>query len=163
MATPFDISVKTFKRHQIKRNPVSIFANNAGLFLLLSLWFYTVVAKFADLKLFENQMQQMPFNDLVKLMITYTVPALEIITILLLILGKRFPGLILSLLLLLSFTIYITLVLSHFFPKTPCSCGGLISTMSWKMHFWFNLMFIVINVYCLIYIKRKGGSQAGRK
>ncbi|MCX3265632.1 hypothetical protein OQZ29_12800 [Pedobacter agri] len=105
----------------------------------------------------------MPFNHSIKLMITYTVPALETITMLLLILGKRFSGLVLSLLLLLSFTIYIILVLSHFFPKTPCSCGGLISTMSWKMHFWFNLMFIVINVYCLIYIQRKGGSQAQQR
>lgn len=161
METRSDTSLKIFKRYQINSNSAGRFANNVGLFLLISLWFYTVLAKITDLRLFQYQMQQMPFNHFIKLLITYTVPALETITMLLLILGKRFSGLVLSLFLLLGFTTYIILVLSHFFPKTPCSCGGLISTMSWKMHFWFNLMFIVINVYCLIYIQRKGGSQPG--
>ena len=139
----------------------SHYIRSAGLFLLILLWSYAVFVKLADLTLFQRQMHQQPFRGGVTLMLIFAVPILEAAAAILLVLNKRKLGLWISLLLLLAFTGYVILVLADFFPNTPCSCGGLISKMTWKTHLWFNVFFIVFNVYCLFFEhKRKGGREA---
>lgn len=139
----------------------SYYIHSAGLFLLILLWSYAVFVKLADLTLFQRQMHQQPFRRGVTLMLIFAVPILEAAAAILLILNKRKWGLWISILLLLAFTGYVILVLADFFPNTPCSCGGLISKMTWKTHLWFNVFFLVFNVYCLFFEhKRKGGREA---
>lgn len=125
--------------------------NAIGIHLLIALWSYAFIVKVADLAHYHNQMNEQPFSPGFILSLTYLLPLLEGLVALLLILNKQMAGLSLSLLLLLAFTVYVLLVLGHYFPHTPCSCGGFISKMSWKNHLWFNLGLIALNGFCFYY------------
>jgi hypothetical protein len=35
------------------------------------------------------------------------------------------------------------------FGRIPCSCGGLISSLSWTQHLFFNLFFLLANAIVL--------------
>ncbi|KQM65202.1 hypothetical protein ASE74_10040 [Pedobacter sp. Leaf216] len=158
-------TIKDTGKYSVKSSgakfPTCSYLNSLGLFLLILLWSYALFIKLADLALFQRQMHQQPFSSAVILVLIYVVPILEASTVILLILNQRKPGLLISLLLLFGFTIYVILALSHFFPKIPCSCGGMISKMSWKTHFWFDIFFMVINANCLfVELKKKGGRRA---
>ncbi|MFC3560193.1 MauE/DoxX family redox-associated membrane protein [Pedobacter jamesrossensis] len=127
-------------------------------FVLIVIWCYAVFAKLSDLRLYQNQMEQQPFSHGVKTLLTYLVPFLELAAAVLLIANKSKLGLWVSFSLLFAFTIYIILILTHFFPSTPCSCGGFISKMSWEKHLYFNGILICFNMFCLYwFIKKKGG------
>ena len=129
--------------------------NTVGIFLLTLLWSYAVFAKLADLKLYQLQMKEQPFPYFIQQLLTFLVPILELTTATLLILNKHKWGLWLSLSLILGFTIYIIMILIHFVPNAPCSCGGFISKMSWEGHLYFNLLLFSINLSCLIKIIKK--------
>ena len=55
-----------------------------------------------------------------------------------------------SLALLTLFTGYIAAILLHFFPRTPCSCGGIFRNLSWQQHFWVNLGLITLTTLALL-------------
>jgi len=118
------------------------------------LWSYAVWVKLADLAHYQQQVLRQPFAPVVNLLLTYFIPIAEAAVAGLLIFNYSRPGLWLSLLLLVSFSIYILLILMHFYAKVPCSCGGFISKMSWQHHFMFNLCLIAINTYCLDYLNQ---------
>lgn len=61
---------------------------------------------------------------------------------------------ILSTLLMTAFTIYIVLIISGYFPKVPCTCGGVIRALGWKAHLVFNLIFLSAAILAL-YSTRK--------
>jgi hypothetical protein len=71
---------------------------------------------------------------------------LEIGIVILLTLPKtRILGLYSSVTLLSLFTIYLIGIIS--FSKTlPCGCGGVISTLSWKGHIFFNIAFVILTL-----------------
>jgi hypothetical protein len=57
-------------------------------------------------------------------------------------------GLLASFGLMTVFTIYIAYMLltsSHL----PCSCGGVISKLSWKEHLWLNVLLSVLAAFSL--------------
>ncbi|WP_425568840.1 MauE/DoxX family redox-associated membrane protein [Pedobacter jeongneungensis] len=139
------------------------YLNTAGVLLLIVLWSYAVFAKLADLELYKRQMVEQPFSPNIILVLTYLVPSLELLSATLLILNKHKLGLWISLVLLIGFTIYITLILSHVFPKVPCSCGGFISKMSWKNHLYFNMLLICFNIFCLYWFTKKERRLTGKE
>ncbi len=63
-------------------------------------------------------------------------------------------GYLLSFLLLLLFTAYIILMFA-LSPYLPCSCGGLIESLSWGQHILFNLVFMVISLVLFINQNKK--------
>jgi len=123
--------------------------SRVSILLLIMLWSYAFFIKLADFNLYRVQMQDQPFPTVFNTILIYTLFPVEGLTALLLILNKQIAGLWLSILLLLVFTWYILIITLHYFPDTPCSCGGFISKMSWKNHLWFNLGLIAINGFCL--------------
>ncbi|MEO8583413.1 MAG: MauE/DoxX family redox-associated membrane protein [Flavitalea sp.] len=52
--------------------------------------------------------------------------------------------------LLIFFTLYI-IWMFRFYSSAPCSCGGVLSEMSWKPRLLFNLFFIGIGLTPLMY------------
>ncbi|QPH38652.1 MauE/DoxX family redox-associated membrane protein [Pedobacter endophyticus] len=137
--------------------------NTVGILLLTLLWSYAVFAKLADLKLYQLQMKEQPFSYLIQQLLTFLVPILELTAAALLIFNKHKWGLWLSLSLILGFSIYITLILTHVFPNAPCSCGGFISKMSWEGHLYFNMLLFSINLGCLIKIIKKERRLSGKE
>jgi hypothetical protein len=76
--------------------------------------------------------------------LAWFIPSLEIaIAATLLIPRTRVAGLWAAFGLMLVFSIYVY-VLAHFYRFPGCSCGGIISQLNWKQHFYFNVGFTLL-------------------
>jgi putative oxidoreductase len=132
-----------------------ILALNCCTFLLVLLWIYTAISKLSNLSEFERQLSKQNFNHPLQITLRWLIPFSEILAVLLLIFSKtRAMGMLLSLLLMVAFTGYIGLALLGLYEKRPCSCGGVISIMTWNQHFLFNLFFLTI-AFIGIWCERK--------
>jgi hypothetical protein len=106
--------------------------------LLLVLFIYTALSKLLDFDKFKYQIGQSPFITNISWLVIWSIPLAEIITSILLIFKRtRLAGLYLSFFLMLLFTGYVFIML-RYSSYLPCSCGGVLSIMSWKQHFIFN-------------------------
>lgn len=114
-------------------------------FLLILLWIYAAVSKLTDYPLFENQLSKQPLPAWSIGILAWLLPAIEITAALLLAFSRtRRLGFFISLLLLLSFTLYTGFALSGAYGSIPCSCGGIFSFMGWKGHFVFNAIAMLL-------------------
>ncbi|MFD2584207.1 MauE/DoxX family redox-associated membrane protein [Pedobacter vanadiisoli] len=127
----------------------------SAAFILL--WVYTAGSKLANFQSYRQEMSMQVFSPAFTTVLIYAIPSIEILCAILLLIKKTNKlGLGLSLLLMLAFTGYILLIISGYFPKTPCSCGGVIKAMGWKTHLIFNLFFLTAAILALhIKLKRE--------
>lgn len=87
--------------------------------------------------------------------LAYLIPASELVACFLLLFSKTKKwGYWLSLVLLTSFTGYIIYIIAAYSQELPCTCGGVISQMSWSQHLLFNLFFILLSVKAILSYKR---------
>ncbi len=118
--------------------------------LLVLLFLYTGLVKFRDLQQFAGEMRNQVFPKMMVPYIVWILPSMEIgIALLLLFDRTRFAGLLYSFVLMLLFTAYTALVLLHVFKRVPCSCGGVIRSLSWGQHLAFNLFFLAVSVMAI--------------
>ena len=111
---------------------------------LILLFTYAALSKLADYEAFKIQLSKSPILTDWANLIAWLLPAIEIIVVLLLLINKtRLVGFYSSLFLMTAFTTYI-LVILKFAYYIPCTCGGILSEMSWTTHFWFNLVFVLL-------------------
>jgi len=92
--------------------------------------------------------------------LVWAVPFTELLAgSLLIFLKTRLAGLYASLLLLISFTIYIGLVMNNVFGRIPCSCGGVLNKMTWEQHLVFNIVFLLLTATAILLSThlKKGG------
>ena len=131
----------------------------SAAFILL--WVYTTGSKLTNFQSYQQEMNRQVFSPAFATVLVYAIPFIEILCAILLLIKKTNTiGLSLSLLLMLLFTGYIVLIISGYFPKTPCSCGGVIKAMGWKTHLVFNLFFLTAAVLALyIKLKREVGDK----
>ncbi|MFC0513120.1 MauE/DoxX family redox-associated membrane protein [Mucilaginibacter angelicae] len=126
----------------------------AGLISLL--WFYAAVSKLLNFQYFEEAMHKQPLGGSLQTLLIYGLPPVEVLAGILLIVRKTMlPGLYISAVLFLIFTIYTGLILFRFFHHIPCACGGLIEHMGWKFHLGFNITFLALSAASIIIFKRK--------
>ena len=124
--------------------------------LLILLFLYASISKFLDFKTFIDQMNNQPLPNSWTPFLVWSIPLLEIaISITLLFEYTRLLGLYASLVLMVIFTIYTGIVLLHFFPYIPCSCGGVIRHLTWSQHLFLNLFYVAISVLGIILQHRK--------
>jgi putative oxidoreductase len=117
-------------------------------FLLIFLWVYAASSKLLHFGLFKIQMQRQILYPFLKSIVVYTLPLIEISTALLLLFKiTQKVALYLSFLLLGAFSIYVGLAVFKVFKKVPCSCGGILSSMTWKAHFVFNLFYLLLTAF----------------
>jgi hypothetical protein len=115
--------------------------------LILMMFYYASFSKYFNWPAFERAMFSQPFNRAMAWVLMMIVPPLEIVVATLLLFPKtRYLGFMLSAALMTVFTIYITVILLGFFPRVPCSCGGIIRALGWKWHLVFNLFFLGISI-----------------
>jgi hypothetical protein len=114
--------------------------------LLIVLFVYAASSKLFDYNQFSTQLGRSPLIGSYATVIAWMVPAIELIIVAMLtIKPTRIQGLYASLILLLIFTLYIAgMLLSG--EHLPCSCGGVISALSWKKHLIFNLFFMALSI-----------------
>lgn len=124
--------------------------------LLIMLFLYASVSKFLDFEHFRREMNNQPFPNEYTPFLIWAVPLTEIgISVSLLFERTRMIGLIASLILMTAFTIYAILILLHFFKYVPCSCGGVISKLTWHQHLVFNLFFDTISILAIVLQRHK--------
>jgi hypothetical protein len=141
-----------------KRGPVNLLTaiNNAISrqikisYLLIFLFAYTAVSKLADVEIFKGAMAKSPVLRPYAHELAYIIPISELIACLLLLfpLTKKW-GYYLSLALLTVFTGYIIFILSVYSTDLPCTCGGVISRLTWTQHLLLNSVFMLLSVKAL--------------
>lgn len=116
------------------------------VYLFVALFVYTAASKIMTFESFEKVLGKSPLIGNFSHMIAWAIPFLEIILgLLLLVTATKKVALYLSLGLMILFTSYlIYMVFSG--SKLPCSCGGVISKLSWREHIWFNITFIILAI-----------------
>lgn len=119
---------------------------DVAAYLFIILFMYTAANKLFTVNAFASTLAKSPLVGSLNMTIAWTIPLIEIaISILLIFPVARKIGLRASLLLMIIFTVYLAyMVFSG--SKLPCHCGGVISTMTWQQHIWFNIGFILLAI-----------------
>lgn len=134
----------------IRKFPVELIAA-----LLIILLIYTSSSKMLDIDAFRKQMLNQPLPYTLRQNLVWLVPVSEITTSIFLIIKPiRLYGFVLASLLMLAFTVYVSLILAKAFAYIPCSCGGILNTLSWEAHLIFNIVFTLLALAGII-IERK--------
>lgn len=108
------------------------------------LFVYTAASKFIDYENFRAVIGQSPLITRFAPVLAVVVPVAEIVIALLLVMPRyRRAGLYASFAIMTLFTVYIVVLLT-LSEKIPCSCGGVISQMSWTQHLYFNIAFMLL-------------------
>ncbi|MDE3184848.1 MAG: hypothetical protein KGM16_15665 [Bacteroidota bacterium] len=124
-------------------------------FLLILLFVYAATSKLWEYNTFIIQLGNSPFLKPFAGIIVWLIPTIELgIALMLTLKRTRFYGLLFALLLLIIFTGYIAGMLLSGSPL-PCSCGGVISELSWKEHLVFNLVFVATSMAGLVLDKKQ--------
>ena len=124
-------------------------------FALVFLFVYTASAKLLRIDIFAGQLERFPWISPLAKIMAWVVPSVELIVSALLLTGRtRVAGFYAALGLMLVFTTYLALMLSSD-RHLPCSCGGVISSMTWKQHLFFNLFFIGVALMGVVYSSPK--------
>ncbi|UTA67555.1 MauE/DoxX family redox-associated membrane protein [Emticicia sp. 21SJ11W-3] len=132
--------------------------------LLLTLWIPVTLDKLIDFEAFQAGILRQPFSDTWGHILIYTLPILEMLIVLfLLIPSMRYYGIWLSLGLMSAFTTYIGLALAGVWEQLPCGCGSVISGLSWQQHFCLNLFFTAVSAAGFYLVKLQRGRAAGSK
>lgn len=118
--------------------------------LFIILWIYTGLNKMLDAKTFVSQLGRSPFIQPLAGFIAIALPYGELLLAVLLICKRsRELALYLSYGLMLLFTGYVYLMLNYAYDL-PCSCGGIVSKLSWIEHLWFNIGFTLLAVFAIL-------------
>jgi len=135
-------------------------------YLFVALFVYTGSSKLMNLTAFEKVLSRSPLIAGFSEVLAWSVPVVEILISLLLIIPiTKKLGLLAALGLMILFSGYLGyMILSMTDQELPCSCGGVLSLFSWQQHVWFNLGFIVLGFIGLVlYRKRNYASDTGRR
>jgi len=113
--------------------------------MLVILWSYASVTKLSNMERSRLQMLNQIFPPWIAEVLAWLVPLTELLlAILLLFRGTRPKALFGSLFLLVAFSGYVGLVMTGIFGRIPCSCGGILTGMSYSVHLVFNLCYTAI-------------------
>lgn len=130
---------------------------NSAIFILALLWIYAAISKLVDWDHFKWEMHNQVLPDFFKNWLVVLLPMAELAVAAMLFIERTTSAAIwLSFFMLSFFTVYITLIVGHAFSYVPCSCGGILSSLSWTEHLLFNLVFIALTLTIII-TDRKGG------
>ncbi|CAM3578398.1 MauE/DoxX family redox-associated membrane protein [Flavobacterium psychrophilum] len=123
--------------------------------LYILLFVYAAVSKLLDFENFQVQLGQSPLLSPYAPIVVYSIPLIEILISLFLMVPKyRFIGLLSAFGLMLMFSVYIVIILNYS-SFIPCSCGGILSEMSWTEHLVFNISFVVLALIGIV-LQNKG-------
>ncbi|WP_199119235.1 MauE/DoxX family redox-associated membrane protein [Pedobacter sp. ASV28] len=130
--------------------------------LFIVLWVYAGLSKLTDYGTFKFQLGRSPYLQNLAGPIAITLPIAELATAVLLIFDRtRLLGLYLSFFAMLMFTGYIYAMLYHSY-FVPCSCGGILSQLSWQQHLVFNIVFTLLALFGIVLYILNGRLNRGR-
>ncbi|NIG56465.1 MauE/DoxX family redox-associated membrane protein [Chitinophaga sp. Cy-1792] len=122
--------------------------------LFAILFLYTGIMKLREYDVFRSVIETTPILRPIAVPLAWGLPIAELILCLLLLIpATRIKALYGSFVLMILFTGYITALLL-FSPHLPCSCGGVLESMTWTQHLIFNIVFILLAGYALLLHKQ---------
>ena len=155
-----DIKSGNSRQKMLKWIALRLSVSSVSSAILILLFVYTVLSKLADLNFFRYQLDNQVFPAEISAVLFYLLPLSQIVAIILLYIERyRKLGFIYSFGLLSIFTFYILLIIRGYFDHIPCICGGVITTISWKAHFVFNLFFLGIAILGFVYLIKERRSS----
>jgi len=134
-------------------------------YLFIVLFIYASVNKLMDYESFSTELGKSPLLTAFANQVAWAIPALELVLVVLLTVPKwTLVGFYAAFSLMTMFTAYIIAIL-RFSDFIPCSCGGVLQSMSWNQHLVFNVFFILLGfIGILLYnaddYKGKGAGAA---
>jgi len=147
-----ETAISTRNKFQLSDNSKEKITD-AICWICMALFVYTAYAKLIDHQRFLKGLTRVQMIRKFAVIISYSVPVIEILIALLLLIPKTAKtGLYSFITLMFAFTIYIISAMI-WEPYLPCRCGGAIEKLSWGQHIWFNLAFITIAAIALRLIK----------
>lgn len=112
--------------------------------VLICLFVYASLSKLLSYSTFVAQLNMHPMLKPFAGFFAWAIPVAEsVIAILLFLPHTRLIGFKASLAIMTIFTLYITGMLL-FNTHLPCSCGGVLQSLTWKQHLLFNLFFMLL-------------------
>jgi len=141
-----DVKFKTPRKRNLKVEIIS--------YLFIILFVYAAVSKLLDFEQYRAQIGQSSLLNTFADYVAWGVPVTEILVSLLFFLPKlRLAGLWASFTLMVIFSIYIIFVL-NFADSIPCSCGGVIASLSWSQHLIFNIGFTLLAIFGILLMQK---------
>jgi uncharacterized membrane protein YphA (DoxX/SURF4 family) len=123
-------------------------------YLFIILFVYAAVSKLLDFEHYKAQIRQSSLLNTYTDYVAWGVPVIEILVSLLFFLPKlRLAGLWASFTLMVIFSTYIIFVL-NFADSIPCSCGGVIASLSWSQHLIFNIGFSLLAIFGILLMQK---------
>lgn len=117
------------------------------VYFFVFLFVYTAGSKWMDYARFKWVLEDSPLLKSFSTVIAIGLPAGELVIALLLLLPRsRQTGLLYTVIMMGIFTTYIGYMLLTA-SSLPCSCGGVLRSMSWLQHFFFNLFLFLLALW----------------
>ncbi|WP_207424317.1 MauE/DoxX family redox-associated membrane protein [Desertivirga brevis] len=124
--------------------------------LLILVYTYSSLSKLQNFEETQRQMLNQPVPESIAGILAWFIPAVELLTVILLFFpSTRKLGFKLSTVLLLVFTFYVVMALLDLLGDTACTCGGLISYLSWDAHLLFNITLLILSIAGLLIKERR--------
>lgn len=135
----------SFEKMKSKSLKYRNFVSEISSWLLIFLFMYTAVSKLIDWDGTKSALYNQVFPLWMADILLFLIPTIELFLVICLYSPSiRRYGFLFSIFVMASFTAYVGLVLTGIFGRIPCSCGGVISELSWMEHLIFNLVFLGI-------------------
>jgi uncharacterized membrane protein YphA (DoxX/SURF4 family) len=131
----------------IRNQKIKAILSEITAWLLALMFTYTAVSKVYDWHGTKLSLYNQVLPDGIKDFLLYALPMVEILAAVALLIPQfRKAGFIVSLVLMSLFTGYVILIWIGLAGRVPCSCGGIISSLSWGEHLVLNLVFLGISI-----------------
>jgi len=135
-----------------KKEKIFSFINTSIYYLLIFLFTYAGISKLMDHNNFETTLRQSPVIGSMSAILSWLIPLAVLFTVFLLMVNKyKYAGYLFSLILMAVFTAYIAYMIL-FIPYLPCSCGGILSGLTWGNHLVFNIILMLLILISLLSI-----------
>ncbi len=109
-------------------------------------WIYVAIDKLMEPSAFQAALLRQPLPSSWAKPLSLTLPAIELATGTLLAGRYKKIGLLLSIALLSSFSVYIALGLLNLYPQKPCGCASVFESLSWEWHLVVNMVLFTLSI-----------------
>ena len=149
----------------MRKASLNIILSDLCTSLMVLLFTYAGASKLLQQDVFRIQLINVPVIKKYRDIFALTLPIFELLlAVLMIVKHTRVAGLVVSLVTLCILIAYLSISLLTN-SDLPCHCGGVINSLSWKQHIFFNLFFIVVATFGL-YTQRSvklSAKSSGRK
>ena len=123
--------------------------------LFITLYLYTALEKLKDQYGFFKALERSELIGPIAGFLSWAVPLSELVIVVLLIFPRtRISGLVAATLLIISFTVYIGVMIATA-SELPCTCGGIIQDLTWREHFVVNSSFMLLGIFSIWMVRKQ--------